>query len=142
MLVTLQDFKIKYFLIVSCECPHRLSDKLLKSVATLSFDINRLGRCREVAYNTLSSSRVKLFFRLFFSESLAAFVMPFGLSPLGLPSHFVSAHRRSVEAHYRESENSSKCFFKKTFQLLIYHPKRLFFDIFNRFRQFCNAFYD
>ncbi|MEY1437614.1 hypothetical protein AB7Z54_16295, partial [Providencia manganoxydans] len=62
------------------ECPHRLSDKLLKSVATLSFDINRLGRCRELAYNTLSSSRVKLFFRLFFSESLAAFAMPFGLA--------------------------------------------------------------
>ncbi|MFJ5691962.1 hypothetical protein, partial [Providencia stuartii] len=34
------------------------------SVATLSFDINQLGRCREVAYITLSSSRVKLFFSL------------------------------------------------------------------------------
>ncbi|WP_336194506.1 hypothetical protein, partial [Providencia stuartii] len=87
-------------------------------VATLSFDINRLGRCREVAYNTLSSSRVKLFFRLFFSESLAAFVMPFGLSPLGLPSHFVSAHRRSVEAHYRESGKSRNPFFAFFFCLL------------------------
>ncbi|EPL8026107.1 hypothetical protein PP696_003715, partial [Providencia stuartii] len=66
--------------IVSCECPHRLSDKLLKSVATLSFDINQLGHCREVAYITLSSSRVKLFFRLFFSESLACLRYPVGLA--------------------------------------------------------------
>ncbi|MDN0008524.1 hypothetical protein QVM87_20025, partial [Providencia stuartii] len=88
-----------------------LSDKLLKSVATLSFDINQLGRCREVAYITLSSSRVKLFFAYSFQNLSPAFV-----SLLGLPSHSVSAHRRSVEAHYRESENSGKCFFEKKWQ--------------------------
>ncbi|MEZ0584578.1 hypothetical protein ACA373_16635, partial [Erwinia sp. STN24] len=42
------------------ECPHRLSDKLLKSVAASAF-----ASCREVAYITLSSFRVNLFFRSF-----------------------------------------------------------------------------
>ncbi|HHL3215340.1 TPA: hypothetical protein ACQ499_004030, partial [Providencia stuartii] len=51
--------------IVSCECPHRLSDKLLKSVATLSFDINQLGRCREVMYTTFFREKVKRLFSTF-----------------------------------------------------------------------------
>ncbi len=119
MLVTLQDLKSNIFLIVSCECPHRLSDKLLKSVATLSFDINRLGRCREVAYITLSSSRVKLFFRLSFQILSSAVV-----SLLGLPSHSVLAHRRSVEAHYRESENSGNPYFAFSFRSRFFSPKR------------------
>ncbi|MFA7936622.1 hypothetical protein ACEODL_06815, partial [Klebsiella oxytoca] len=42
------------------ECPHRLSDKLLKSSATAAF----AHRC-EVAYNTLSSFRVKRLISLF-----------------------------------------------------------------------------
>jgi hypothetical protein len=41
------------------ECPHRLSDKLLKSSAT------RLALCREVAYITLSSFRVNPLFQDF-----------------------------------------------------------------------------
>ncbi|PXV74509.1 hypothetical protein C7433_1041 [Pantoea sp. PNA 03-3] len=44
----------------SCECPHRLSDKLLKSSATSGLTV-----CCEVAYITLSSFRVNLFFRSF-----------------------------------------------------------------------------
>ncbi|EPU9590337.1 hypothetical protein ACV0WE_003110, partial [Providencia stuartii] len=48
------------------------------------------------------------FFAYSFQNLSPAFV-----SLLGLPSHSVSAHRRSVEAHYRESENSGKCFFEK-----------------------------
>ncbi|MEQ4694233.1 hypothetical protein, partial [Providencia manganoxydans] len=48
------------------------------------FDINRLGRCREVAYNTLSSSRVKLFLLILFRISRclrdAFWVIPFGLA--------------------------------------------------------------
>ncbi|MCE1302489.1 hypothetical protein ACOTXN_24125, partial [Enterobacter cloacae complex sp. IR53043] len=45
------------------ECPHRLSDKLLKSSAT------RLSLCREVAYITLSSFRVNPDFQDFFSST-------------------------------------------------------------------------
>ncbi|WP_218961704.1 hypothetical protein, partial [Erwinia amylovora] len=41
-------------------CPHRLSDKLLKSGA-----YSALASCREVAYITLSSSGVNLFYRSF-----------------------------------------------------------------------------
>ncbi|WP_220381126.1 hypothetical protein, partial [Klebsiella pneumoniae] len=41
------------------DCPHRLSDKLLKSSAA-SFSLRR-----EVAYITLSSFRVNPFFRIF-----------------------------------------------------------------------------
>ncbi|WP_265511485.1 hypothetical protein, partial [Providencia rustigianii] len=52
------------------------SDKLLKSGATFLLEIDsvfiNLGRCREVAYITLSSVRVKHFFYLIFSDSLAA----------------------------------------------------------------------
>ncbi|WP_267443737.1 hypothetical protein, partial [Erwinia psidii] len=44
----------------SCECPHRLSDKLLKSGAVSAF-----ASCREVAYNTLPSFRVNFFLRIF-----------------------------------------------------------------------------
>ncbi|PXK76969.1 hypothetical protein DMS07_17285 [Klebsiella variicola] len=42
------------------ECPHRLSDKLLKSSCDCA-----LALCREVAYITLSSFRVNPFFRIF-----------------------------------------------------------------------------
>ncbi|MEQ5564484.1 hypothetical protein ABN335_11310, partial [Providencia rettgeri] len=64
--------KSNIFLIVSCECPHRLSDKLLKSVAAFLYENQPFGRCCEEAYITFSSVRVKQFFAFSFSESLAA----------------------------------------------------------------------
>ncbi|PYZ44711.1 hypothetical protein DNK66_01920 [Klebsiella aerogenes] len=50
------------------ECPHRLSDKLLKSSCNAAF----AHRC-EVPYNTFSSFRVKRLFRF----SLSAFSVEF-----------------------------------------------------------------
>ncbi len=57
---------------MSCECPHRLSDKLLKSVATYAA-VAGLLRCCEAAYITLFTSEVKhLFFNFLLSFSLSA----------------------------------------------------------------------
>ncbi|AMZ79461.1 hypothetical protein A4308_21495 [Enterobacter sp. ODB01] len=49
---------------MSLECPHRLSDKLLKSSCNAAF----AHRC-EVAYITLSSFRVNPLFQDFFSST-------------------------------------------------------------------------
>ncbi|HHR5912137.1 TPA: hypothetical protein ACS7WR_001755, partial [Providencia alcalifaciens] len=68
-----------------------------------------LGRCREVAYITLSSSRVKLFFAYSF-QNLSL--------PIQCPSRFALACSRSVDAHYRESEKSGNPFFDVFFRSL------------------------
>ncbi|WP_312178389.1 hypothetical protein, partial [Pseudescherichia sp.] len=76
------------------ECPHRLSDKLLKSSATwLS-----AHRCK-VAYITLSSFRVKRLFSLFSAE------VPEGAS---LTGRLIRRCSVSVEAHYRELFGADK----------------------------------
>ncbi len=48
----------------SCECPHRLSDKMLKSSATSGLTV-----CCEVAYITLSSFRVNFFQKFYSGEN-------------------------------------------------------------------------
>ncbi|EKT54072.1 hypothetical protein, partial [Providencia burhodogranariea] len=58
-------------------------------------------------------SRVKLFFSLIFSDSLADYVVPVGLSP-----RFALTHRGSVDAHYRELKKSRNPFFAFFFRLL------------------------
>ena len=102
MLVTLQDLKSNIFLIVSCECPHRLSDKLLKS-----------GRLNLSIIDFRSLSRGVVYYA-FLIESQAFFAHSFqNLSlPVQCPSRFALACSRSVDAHYRESQNSCNPFFK------------------------------
>ncbi|WP_336709201.1 hypothetical protein, partial [Cedecea sp. VD27] len=75
----------------SCECPHRLSDKLLKSSATFSV--------ARAVHITLSRCVVK---HLFFAS-------------LRLTRRFASRCSVSVEAHYREFFAGDKRLFKKTF---------------------------
>ncbi|MBP1344681.1 hypothetical protein J0A82_12335, partial [Providencia rettgeri] len=99
----------------SCECPHRLSDKLLKSVAAFLYENQPFGRCCEEAYITFSSVRVKQFFAFSF-QNLS---LPFQCS-----SRFALSCSRSVVAHYRESEKSGKCFFEKNFQVVIFYTLR------------------
>ncbi|MEY0016008.1 hypothetical protein AB7W94_13905, partial [Providencia rettgeri] len=102
----------------------RLSDKLLKSVATKSFDFRLRGRCREEAYNTFSSVRVKQFFAFSF-QNLS---LPFQCS-----SRFALSCSRSVVAHYRESEKSGKCFFENNFQVMVFYTLRTFLKQKKRF---------
>ncbi|WP_206778822.1 hypothetical protein, partial [Morganella psychrotolerans] len=80
--------KNNIFCDMSCECPHRLSDKLLKSVATYAA-VAGLLRCCEAAYITLFTSEVKhLFFNFLLSFSLSA--------------RLSACCSVSVRAHYRE----------------------------------------
>ncbi|MEX9948897.1 hypothetical protein AB7X11_10315, partial [Providencia alcalifaciens] len=44
------------------------------------------------------------------------------------PSRFALACSRSVDAHYRESEKSGKCFLKNNFQLITLYTSRVFFQ--------------
>ncbi len=114
MLVTLQDLKSNIFLIVSCECPHRLSDKLLKSIAAFLYKNQPFGRCCEEAYITFSSVRVKQFFAFSF-QNLS---LPFQCS-----SRFALSCSRSVDAHYRESEKSGNPFFAFFYSTAALHSK-------------------
>ncbi|HHR6473064.1 TPA: hypothetical protein ACS778_002451, partial [Providencia alcalifaciens] len=65
----------------------------------------------------------------FLIESQAFFAYSFqNLSlPVQCPSRFALACSRSVEAHYRESEKSGKCFLKNNFQLIIFYTSQAFF---------------
>jgi len=88
-----------------------LSDKLLKSSA-----ISDLACCCEVAYITLSSFRVNLFFRSF-SPAVQNFL---NLSTPWL----VSRCSVSMEAHYRDPNLMHKPFFDLLFWLLSFQSFR------------------
>ncbi len=99
------------------ECPHRLSDKLLKSSATrLSLTV---ARWRILRFPLSESTR---YFRIF------------SLQPTGLfVKRFTSAV--SMEAHYREPPRNDKRKNAFLFQPLTFSPKRLFLVLFNLFWQ-------
>ncbi|MDW8848383.1 hypothetical protein SD961_21265, partial [Erwinia sp. MMLR14_017] len=91
-------------------CPHRLSDKLLKSVAA-----SALRRYCEVAYITLSSLRVNLFSEVFLRR----------FSVLNLSTRRpVSRCSVSMEAHYRDPVSEHKGFFDLSVWLLDFHSFR------------------
>jgi len=73
---------------MSCECPHRLSDKLLKSVGTYAA-VAGLLRCCEAAYITFSAPLSQALFFNFFRFSL-------------LSARLSACCSVSVRAHYRE----------------------------------------
>ncbi len=99
------------------ECPHRLSDKLLKSSATrLSLTV---ARWRILRFPLSESTR---YFRIFLFNRPACCV-----------KCFTSAV--SMEAHYRGPPSNDKRKNAFLFQPLIFSPKRLFLVLFNLFWQ-------
>ncbi|WP_336795576.1 hypothetical protein, partial [Erwinia aphidicola] len=90
---------------------HRLSDKLLKSVAS-----SAEASCREVAYITLSSFGVNFFLKKFFRRFRYF---------LNLLSRWpVSRCAVSVVAHYRDPDLIHNPFFDLFIWLLIYRSFR------------------
>ncbi|WP_225820859.1 hypothetical protein, partial [Providencia vermicola] len=64
----------------------------------------------------------------FFAFSFQNLSLPFQCSP-----RFALSCSRSVDAHYRESEKSGKCFFENNFQLIIFCTLRPVSDQKKRF---------
>ncbi|WP_218568723.1 hypothetical protein, partial [Klebsiella grimontii] len=88
------------------ECPHRLSDKLLKSSATrLSLTV---ARWRILRFPLSESTR---YFRIFSLQPTRLFV-----------KLFTSAV--SMEAHYRDPIFLHKPFFDLFFQMMVFQPLR------------------
>ncbi|EKT53391.1 hypothetical protein, partial [Providencia burhodogranariea] len=69
-----------------------------------------------VYYANLVESQA--FFSLIFSDSLADYVVPVGLSPRS-----ALTHRGSVDAHYRELKNSGNPFFAFFFRSRFFSSK-------------------
>ncbi len=89
---------------MSCECPHRLSDKLLKSSCNIRCRCRSSALLRGCVYYVSSPSESSVVFQLFRFSLLSA--------------RFSACCSVSVRAHYRHSLRSRKCLFQLFFCLL------------------------